>query len=199
MDRPETIIAIVVGILNFVALLFVGYQTFTTRKTLNLTNESVERERQVRTLTVLSQAGHYSELQASLQRWKRNMQDMIDNAQEIRLGLVEAPDSVRTQWGLDSPQGLIHRGVYENAPGWVSETLIAAAQYYFTCKSTLNSISSDEEPDFNQRALDSGLERAREGIERFDEMLALVEAALPAWYLESPARLGDDRFLTTSG
>lgn len=186
MDTATTI-AIVIGVVNLLALAFVAYQTMLTRK-------SVQMARRTTEISDLPKASAVIWAQTFVSKWKSELEQIISDEKTIRMQVQAGDPTLGDKYGLKTPKGVILKPVYDSLPPWLQIIVISAAEYYYECKS-LASALSDEKPDFALRLLPEVINRAKLGVSRITEMLSYIDNMVPEWYLNSPASIQDDKFM----
>ena len=182
-----TIIAIVIGCINVLALAFVAYQTMLTRKSVQLAQRTTE-------ISDLSKINAVIHVRMHLNNWKTELEQIITDEKAIRTQVQAADSTLGAKYGLETPKGLIFKPIYDGLPPWLQTIIVSAAQYYYDCKS-LASFLSKEEPDSILRLLPEIISRAEVGVFRIKEMLNYIEKMAPEWYLNCPASIQDDKFM----
>jgi len=198
MEVP-TIIAIVVGIVNLLALGFVGLQTYHTRKSVQLSEANLRESQQAKEVSSLPRAFSIISVQHHINEWKADLQLLIDNEKRLKELIRTSDDDIKinTQHWFGQAKGLISKGLYDRIPDWLREMLVVGAQYYYDCMAVQEYVcSAKEKRESRLSVLGEMIERARRGIEGMTEMLAYINKLVPRWYLESPASLNDSDFLS---
>ena len=96
-----------------------------------------------------------------------------------------------------SPEGLVPKFVYEHAPSWLGEILMAGARHYYE-----NGISSmvfllnpkTNEPDFGLAEM--LLNRCKESAVHIAGLLEFLTDLVSEPYLEAPSSLKDEDYLS---
>jgi hypothetical protein len=188
-----TIIALV---LNFAALIVVMIQTILTRKALDTARTSIESSRKTRELEDLPRASLIIIVQNDLLKWKKELQDAISSLRIISQS--QDSNELRTlgHRGLKSPKGLIIKYRYEHCPNWLSVIWVTGAQYYYNAKAPQCDLWNDRtnQPNFN--FVEMMISLYQKSIEGLTDLLAYIDDIVPKAYLESPASLNDESFLT---
>ena len=196
MEAP-TIIAIVVGIVNLLALGFVGWQTYLTRKSVQLSEANLRESQQARVISNLPRAYSITYVAHCLTGWKEDLELLIDNENELR-EMVRSNDAdikINTQHWFGQAKGLIHKVSYDHLPDWLKEILTTGAQYYCEGMCLVDTVySSKEKKEFRLGLMQEMILRAKQGVTHMTEMLAFIDQLIPKWYLESPASLNDSDF-----
>ena len=189
------IIAIVVGVLNFFALAFLGWQTLLTRRSVQLAERSIQEGQRVRELSDLPKANLVIHAQLQIQKWRTDLQQLVEDEAYIRTQIKANDHALGIKYGIKSPKGLIIKPLYDISPSWLQIIVITAAQYYYDCKALASSLSPTKEPELALSLLPDIVDRAKVGIIRMTELLSYIEKMVPEWYLESPASLKDSDFM----
>lgn len=182
-----TIIAIIIGALNLLALMFVAYQTRLTRKSLQLVKRTTE-------ISDLPEADAMLWAQTFVNKWKAELEQIISDEKTIRRQVETGDSTLGDKYGLKTPKGIIIKPVYDSLPTWLQIIVMSSAQYYWECKSAA-SLLSGEKPEFILRLLPDVINRAKTGVARITEMQLYVENIVPEWYLNCPASMQGDRFM----
>ena len=184
-----TIIAIVVGSLNLLALAFVAWQAMLTRK-------SVQMAQHTKEISDLPKANAVIRVQYYLNKWKTELEQIITDEKYIRAQVWAADTTLGEKYGLTTPKELIAKPVYDYLPPWLQIICISAAQYYYDCKSHASLFSAKEfDTEGKLRLLSNVVDLARANASRIKEMLSYIEEMIPEWYLNCPASIGDDQFM----
>jgi len=193
MWQVDSIIAIVIGVINLLALAFVGWQIWLTRKSLSLTQASNQEYQRTREILQLPNVGWLIHVTSHLTIWRNGLQKIIDDEQSIRSRVEAGDKKVGDEYGLRIPKGIIRKDIYDMLPAWLQHVLMAAAKYYFDGKSFAYGLS-ETESNRALRMLPETIDRCKTGIRRIDEMKSYIEYIVPEWYLNSPASEDDDKF-----
>jgi len=196
MDAP-IIIAIAVGIVNLLALGFVGWQTYLTRKSVQLSEANLRESQQARVISNLPRAYSIIHVQNCLEGWKKDLESLIDNEKKLRemVRTSDADIKINTRHWFGQAKGLIHKVSYDHLPDWLKEILTTGAQYYYEGMCLMDTVcSSREKKEFRLDLLEGTIERAKQGVTHMNEMLAFIDQLIPKWYLESPVSLNDSDF-----
>jgi hypothetical protein len=184
-----TIIAIVVGSVNLLALAFVAWQAMLTRKSVQMAQRTTE-------ISDLPKANAVIHVQYYLNKWKTELEQIITDEKYIRAQVRAADTTLGEKYGLTTPKGLIIKPVYDSLPSWLQIICISAAQYYYDCKAHALLLSADEfNTETKLRHLSNTVDLARANASRIKEMLSYIEKMIPEWYLNCPASIQDDRFM----
>lgn len=193
MSQPDLIITIIIGVINFFALAFVGWQTFLTRKSLALMQTSSKEAQRTRELTQLPNSNWIIHVIIHLDRWRKELQKIVHDEQIIKSRIIASDKNIGKEYGLSTPKGIIPKGVYNLVPIWLQYILMSSAQYYYNAKS-LAYVLSECETKIALRMLPETIDRCKTGISRIDEMKSYIEYIVPEWYLNSPASVDDSKF-----
>ena len=196
MEAPN-IIAIAVGIVNLLALGFVGCQTYLTRKSVQLSEANLRVSQQAIVISNLPRASSIIYVQYHLEGWKKDLELLIDNENKLRerVRSNDADIKINTQHWFGQPKGLIEKVSYDLLPDWLKETLVIGAQYYCEGMGLVDTVcSSKEKKESRLRLMREMIGSARQGVTHITEMLAFIDRLIPKWYLESPASLNDSDF-----
>ena len=184
-----TIIAIVVGSVSLLALVFVAWQTMLTRKSVQTAQRTME-------ISDLPKASAVIRVQYYLNKWKTELEQIITDEKYIRAQVRAADTTLGEKYGLTTPKGLISKPVYDYLPSWLQIICISAAQYYYDCKSHVSLLSADEfNTEAKLRLLSNIVDLARANASRIKKMLSYIEKMIPEWYLNCPASIQDDLFM----
>jgi len=196
MESP-IIIAIVIGGVNFLALIFVGVQTYLTRKSVQLSEANLREAQQTKEIQNLPQVNYLLNVKVCLDGWMADLQLIIDHKEEIR-ALIKANEGIemKTSHWFGEAKGLVDKWLYDHLPEWLQIMLVSAVQYYFEGMCLAKYIcSTDETESYRLSMFNEMLDRANTGFSAITSMLAYINATLPKWYLESPASLQDEDFM----
>ena len=184
-----TIIAIVVGSINLLALAFVAWQAMLTRK-------SVQMAQLTKEISDLPKADAVIRVRHYLNKWKSELEQIITDEKYIRAQVWAADTTLGEKYGLTTPEGLIAKPVHDYLPGWLQIICISAAQYYYDCKSHASLLSAEEfNTERKLRLLSNVVDLARANTSRIKKMLSYIEEMIPEWYLNCPASIKEDRFM----
>ena len=185
-------ITTVVLLVNVGALVFVGIQTRLTRRALALAEKTFRESQRTKEILDLPQGSLMLTLKAEINMWREKLQAIIDNENSIRAQLKKGNKTLGSEYGRESPKGIIIRCIYDNSPGWMQVIYVSAAQYYFHCKGAAFSLLSM--PQISDNCVDDLVKTARWGVRRISEILTYIDERLPEWYLECPARISESKF-----
>jgi len=183
-----TIIAIFIGCINLVALVFVAYQT-------RLTRRSIQTSERVKQISDLPKVNWVIHLRYYIEKWKADLEQIIADERYIRAQVQKGDSELGKKYGLDTPKGLIIKPTYEGLPDWMQVVLMTAAQYYYNCKGLASYLSSNQEPQFTLRLLPDVIDQAKLGVSRMTELLSYIDDMAPQWYLDSPASIAEREFM----
>ncbi|MDP2919666.1 MAG: hypothetical protein Q8O43_05585 [Dehalococcoidia bacterium] len=197
MLNTAEIIAIVIGLINFIALCIVAWQTWLTRKSVQLSQSTVKESQRSKELANLPRAFVMLEVRCNLEGWKKDLEYLVSHQKEIER-MINQSDSAITfpsDYWRGKLDRMISKSLYDVIPEWLREMLISGAQYYADCmlyKETLCAASDDKS---RRILLFRGMvERANHGLAAINEMLDYMSDILPRWYLQAPASLKDEEF-----
>lgn len=182
-----TKIAIVIGGVNLLALVFVAYQTMLTRKSVQIARRTTE-------ISDLPKASAVIWTQTFVSQWKSELEQIISDEKTIRMQVQAGDSTFGDKYGLKTPNGIIIKPVYDSLPTWLQIIVMCSAQYYFACKS-LASVLSEGKPEFALDLLPEVIDLAKIGVSRITEMQSYIENMVPEWYLKCPASIQDDKFM----
>ena len=183
-----TIIAIFIGCINLVALVFVAYQT-------RLTRRSIQTSERVKQISDLPKVNWIIHLRYYIEKWKADLEQIIADERYIRAQVQKGDSKLGKKYGLDTPKGLIIKPTYEGSPDWMQVILMTAAQYYYNCKGLASYLSSNQEPQSTLRLLPDVIDQAKLGVSRMTELLSYIDDMAPQWYLDSPASIAEREFM----
>lgn len=197
MSAPE-IVAIVVGIINFLALVVVIWQTYLTRKSIQIGQDNLLEAQKASLISNLPRAYSIIHVQNCLEGWKKDLELLTDNEKKLR----DMIDSNRTdiqfepQYWFGQAKGLIDKNSYAFLPEWLKEIHVVGAQYYYEAMCLVDYIrDSSKEKDKRIDLVKEVVSRAEEGVFRITEILKFIDLLIPRWYLESPASLQESDFV----
>jgi len=191
------IVAIIVGIVNFIALLIVAWQTYLTRQSVNVSDRNLFESQKAREFSNLPKAYPIISVQNHLRNWKQDLQLLIDGKKQIKKYIDKSGADIKlnTQY-YSGDTKFISKGEYNTLPDWLKMILIAGAQYYYEGMCLTGVVcSTQREKQFRLSLLKDMIERAQIGLKAITEMQKYIDNLVPAWYLESPASLNDSDFL----
>ena len=189
------ILTIVVLFINIGALVFVGVQTFLTRRALALAEETFKESQRTKEISDLPQANLMLTLMTKIDMWRKELQGIIDDEESIKTRLKAEDKALGSEYGRESPEGLISKWLYDHSRGWMQVLFASAAQYYYDTKGMAFYLSSSR---MSTNFVDELVARARIDVCRISEILAYIDERLPDWYLECPASLSESRFFEKS-
>jgi hypothetical protein len=193
MWQADSIIVIVTGGINLLALIFVGWQAFLTRRSLALMQTSTKETQRARELTQLPDSDQIMHVIAHLDLWRQELHEIVHDQQVIKSRIVDGDKNIVKQYGLNTSKGIIRKAIYDRLSPWLQYVLMSAAKYYFDGKSFAYVLSECD----SKTALDmlpTTIDRCKVGISRIDEMKSSIDYIVPEWYLNSPASVGDSKF-----
>ncbi|MDD4924014.1 MAG: hypothetical protein PHF74_04175 [Dehalococcoidales bacterium] len=195
--EASVIIAIVVGIINLFALGIVAWQTYLTRKAVQINEQNLKDSEQSRFISNLPRSYSIISVLAYLENWKKDLELLRKNKNDIISNIKSGRDfNIHVEFWNGQPKGLINKGDYVYLPDWLQEILVTGAQYYTQPMCLLDSvISSKKSEDFRLDVAQAMFDRSEQGLQCINEMLTLIERLIPKWYLESPASLQDSDLL----
>jgi hypothetical protein len=194
MLEPELAVAAVV--LNIITLLVVIYQTSLTRNSLKIANQAIEIGKEIRQLEMLPRADFVIRVRHDLEAWNEHLSKA---AKLLEINIKEKNEQLYkeiSQIAPNSPSGLIDRYMFENAPNWLSEIWITGARYYYSSTVNLYGLWDYELDKPNRRDYQAIIERCQESSFYIQRLLAYVDEIVPDVYLNCPASLSDEKFLT---
>ena len=182
-------------LLNVVALGFVGYQTYLSRKSLDAAKQVIDDARRSRALEILPRANWVIEVHWRLERWRTDLEQVNES---LTTALKKRDGTILQEvaaGGLESPESLVPRFVYEHAPDWLVTILMTGVQYYYDCRAPTISLwdAEKKQPDYGLAEMLLG--RCGGCVEALSTLLGYIDDMVPATYLNSPASLGDEKFL----
>lgn len=192
-----SIIAIGVGIVNLIALGFVGWQTFLTRKSVQLSESNLWESQRASVISSLPRAYSIIYVQNCLEGWKKDLQLLIDGEKKLKEMIRSNKCDIKfnSQHWHGQSKGLINKVSYDHLPEWLKETLIIGAQYYFEGICLIDMVCATKETQVSRLDLMEGMiSRATQGVNRITEILVFIDQLVPKWYLESPASLQESDF-----
>ena len=190
------ILTIVVLFVNVGALVFVGVQTFLTRRALALAEKTFKESQRTKEISDLPQGNLMLTLKAEINMWRKELQTIIDDEKSIKVQLKKGNKALGSKYGRGSPEGIISKWLYDNSPAWMQVLYACAAQYYFDCKGAAFYLSTDSR--IPTGFVDDLVDKAGIGVQRISEILAYIDERLPDWYLECPASLSESSFFEKS-
>ena len=188
-------VAIVALFLTVVALGFASYQTYLSRKSLDAAKQVIDDARRSRALEILPRANWVIEVHWRLERWLTDLQwvdESFTTALKKRDGAILQEVA---EGGIESPEGLVPRFIYEHAPDWLVTILMTGVQYYYDCRAPTISLWDAEKREPNYGLAEMLLVRCGECVKEISTLLGYIDDMVPATYRNSPASLGDERFL----
>ncbi len=191
----EVWIAIGALTLNVVALLFVTYQTYLSRKALGVANETIESAQRTRALEILPRANWIIEVNYLLNRWRNDLDHV---AESLTTALKAGDNTVIKQIAADGnrpSKGLVPTILYDDGPDWLIALLMAGVQYYYNTKSPTALFWDRKRNEPNHALVEPWIERYKDAVDELETLLGYIEDMVPATYLNSPARLNDEAFL----
>lgn len=188
-------VTIVALTLNFCALLFAGYQALLTRKALEAAKEGIEHARRSRHLEFLPQAGWIIQVRVSLEQWQEGLNkaiELLEEALRKKDGATLREISERTR---ESPKGLADRFVYEHAPDWLGNILMAGARHYYDAVASMIYLWSQEKNESNFGLAEMLLPRCKASATYISSLIEYLNDLVPEPYLQASASLGDEDYL----
>lgn len=189
------IVAIGALVLNAVALLFAGYQTLLTRKSLTSTDRALELSLRATQVEVLPEAGWVIQVQVDFDRWIEDLEWAKRTSREAREALDSKKLKAVANRGLTSPKGLVRRYPYEQMPEWLGTIWMAGAQYYYDATAPQRELWNHREDSPWFDFVDDMADRFDRSLWGIRELQQIIHDMVPSAYLEAPASLSDDRFL----
>ncbi len=184
-------------LLNVIALLIVAYQAYLTRKSLNMAKLSIDETRKARQIEALPDVNHIIAVEVTIERWKTKCEKLAKSLEKIiKKKNVELIHEISKQ-GEKSPKGLVDKHIYESAPKWLSYILMSAAQHYYNSACLMELIWDEKEQKPKEVMLNKDLaSRFRESYYNLTELLNYIKDMVPKSYLETPASIRDESFLS---
>ncbi len=193
-----TIVAIVIGFVNFVALAVVAWQTWLTRRSVTLSQQTLQIAQNVSEINDLPESSSIIWVQTFLERWVKELNEIIRDEDQIRNEILSGNRGTGKKYGLDTPKGIVTKPLYDNLPTWLQVIVMAAAQYYYHGKSYAYLLSgnslSEYKPDFILGLSPEIIETCKYTAGEIRKMQDLIRDKVPEWYLNSPARIQDEKF-----
>ena len=126
-----TIIALFV---NVGALIFVGVQTWLNRRALNIAEKNFKESQRAKEIYDLPKGNLFLTLRAEISNWREQLQKIIDDEEAIKARMNKGDTTLGKEYGIETSEGIMHKWLYDNSPGWIQILYGSAAQYYFRCK-----------------------------------------------------------------
>ena len=186
-----TIVALPVSV---IALAVVSYQTYLTRKALDLARDSLNAAKKVmdsatkstelaiRTMQIemLPSAYWVIQVQIALEQWLKDLESAIEIASVAERQRDSYKLHALARAGLETPKGLVRQFDAEHTPKWLSTIWLAGAQYYYDAKAPQANLwrKADDEswfefvPDF--------IIRCKGSIVGIQHLLQMINDVVPA-------------------
>jgi hypothetical protein len=191
------LLTIIALILNFGALVVVTVQTIFTRNALNAARTSIESGRKARQLEILPRANFIISVQNDLSSWEKELSNSAEQLRNASQREDPALFKKIASEGLQSPNGLINRYMFDHSPNWLAVLWVTSAQYYYIAKGAQTYLWKDQTNEANFSYAQMMLSRFSDSIEGIRRSSAYISDTVPNFYLESPASLNDEDFLTS--
>lgn len=192
-------LAIVALPLTIVAVGFAGYQTYLSRKSLDAAMQVIDDARKSRALEILPRASWVIEVHWRLDRWLADLQwvdESLTTALKKRDGAILQEVA---EGGIESPEGLVPRFIYDHAPDWLVTILMTGVQYYYDCRAPTISLWDAEKKEPNYGLAEMLLVRCGQCVKELSTLLGYIDDMVPPTYLNSPASVRDEDFLDRQG
>ncbi|MCF7794899.1 hypothetical protein K9M50_00870 [Patescibacteria group bacterium] len=195
MDLFIKIATIVALVVNTIALIVVIFQTIFTKRSLNITKQSIDDAKTQRQLENLPKFTWIIEVQVQLEHWKKDLQERLELLQK---GINEKNNETiqkASNTKITQPKDLsLNKFLYDNMPTWLRELWISGAQYYYDAITPLFYVYKDEKPnyDYSQSWID---ERGKDSLYALSKLLEYLKDMIPPVILNTPASLSDKDFL----
>lgn len=192
------ILTITALFLNFVALIIVTIQTIYTRRSLNAARKSIEATRKARELEILPRANFIIKVQTDLERWKK---DLLETTGALEKAIRDKDSDLFREIAnrsITSAKGLVDRYMYEKSPQWLSVIWVTGAQYYYDAKAPQRDLWNTETDEPNFSFGPDMISRFKESTAQIVKLISYINDIVPKVYLESPASLSDEDFLTNN-
>ncbi len=201
---------------SVIALVVVSYQTYVTRRALDLTRRSLGLTREsieatktsmdattrstelaIRTMQIemLPSANWVIQVQVDLKEWSEDLDSVIELASAAEQDRNSESLHALARAGLRTPKGLIRRFDAEHTPGWLSTILFAGAQYYYNAKSAQAVLWEEVENKPRFEFVPDLILQCKESLTGLQQLRQMIDDVVPAAYLNSQASLNDERFL----
>lgn len=190
--QTATIIALIV---NTFALLFVIYQIWLAKQSLNATRKSVDDAKTERQLEILPKFTWVIQVQVNLEGWKG---DLHEKQEKLQLSLSKKDENILKELSntsIKSSKDLkLNRFLYENMPSYLREIWMSGAQYYYNAMASMPYLwREDGGPQYSLAG--SLKNRCIESENAIDILLGYIKDMVPPVILETPASLSDEDFL----
>lgn len=193
LAMPSIILAFLAITISSVTLVVVIKQTNYTRDTLHQTSESYETSKTIYQLKNLPKANLIIEVQVSLEKWAEELKNTIslvknksaNNQDRIKETLKKAPKS----------PGIINKYLYRIMPDWLSEIWMLGARYYYTAAYNTTHLWNKKTLKLKFDDNDIFIKRFEESLDYLNILQNYLNIIVPDVYLDSPARLSDDKYL----
>ena len=195
MDLFIKIATIVALVVNTIALIVVIFQTIFTKRSLNITKQSIDDAKTQRQLENLPKFTWIIEVQVQLEHWKKDLQERLELLQK---GINEKNNETiqkASNTKITQPKDLsLNKFLYDNMPTWLRELWMSGAQYYYDAITPLSCAYKDGEPnyDYSQSWID---ERGKDSLYALSKLLEYLKDMVPPVILNTPASLSDKDFL----
>ena len=199
MDKNMTILTLLTLLLNVIVLLIVAYQTYLTRNSLNIAKTSIDENRKARQIENLPDVNYIIEVKVTIERWRTKCKELAKSLEKV---IKEGGKDVKliheiSKQGEKSPQGLVRKYIYESAPRWSGYILMSAAQHYYNSACLMKLIWDEKEQKPKSSMLNKDLvQRFKESSYYLTEILNYINDVIPEFYLETPASIKDEYFLS---
>jgi len=187
-----TVIALVV---NTIALILVIVQTNATKKGVEYSKLSFEKDIKIRSVSMLPKANYIIHVVIKLEEWMKTLRELEN---ELKIAIQEANMEnfhVISEKYHTLPQNLVSRIYYEDSPDWLSEIYMSSAKHYYNVMSTASGLNRRTHDDTRMSIANDVMDRIIESKTHIMILKSFVDTAIPESYLSTPDSMRDDSFL----
>jgi hypothetical protein len=180
--------------LNIFVLAIATYQTYLSRKSLDITRQTIEDDRKLRELELLPKANFIIHVNIYLDKWI----DEIDRTkEEIEIAFHDKNDFAFkdiAERSLKSPECLVDEHMYKRSPDWLAEIYISAAKYYYNCLSITHSLWDQKQEEARYYMVEDITTRCNESLVHLRSLKGYMDDVIPDSYLDAPDSIPDYKF-----
>jgi hypothetical protein len=192
------VLTMVALILNIIMLGIVAYQTWLTRKSLDVANQSIQDARTTRQIELLGKHHWVIHVMVELELWQKSIRTTGARILEAATSRNAGDLKSIAAHGIHSPSQLSLRNYdYENMPTWLREIWLSGAQYYYNAICCVGTVWSEKpEPDYYfSYAKKLVEERFAHSDEAISTLRGYIVNMIPQVILNTPASISDEEFL----
>ena len=194
--QPSDIISLIALVVALAALCISVYQAFVGQRSLEPSRRAIKHSLRSTHLTLLPKANFVIYLRTKLEKWIKHLEHATQ--QMHRAAATEDPHLLvaLSEGAPQSAQDIIDRPMYELSPEWLRVLLTCGAQHYYAAVCNFHPLSEFQDADSGFGFTSDLIQRCGKSHFYLKELLSYVDELVPEAYLQCPASIKDEAFLT---